>query len=465
MKPIEKKSLAKPPKRIDNNFYALGNGIYRVSGPEMALCAYLVETSAGLIQINTVPELFKTYFPHLQKLPVAICMTAPVINQIGDTQTGFEFELWVSRFINFLNPHKVKFIGHEEYLRSIYKRLELTMNGDFVADSNGVKQTVFVEKRWVDDIFEWCPTTSHVSIGKVTVDMPDPTRVKIYDKNELIFDSASFPATVNPEVVPLYVDTLLSQIPTFRYNQDKLGLTVGGNGIGTKPGVTSNFIFYYADRLIWIDPPARFFEKAVKLRIHPDQVTDYIITHCHEDHIEGFSGVLQRKIEKKEHLQLLSTEKIYDQLKVIFNPLFGDISKHIRFLDLSDRGTFKSYHGCDIEIRDNYHPIPTIGLRLSYNNRCLSISGDILYRKEIIDARLKNGVIDKATYDELSSQWFAGSEVLLHDTTTSKDPVHTDLVDVEELAKEIPHVKVYGYHFGGGFESAYVTPTQFGIQL
>ncbi|NTW50428.1 MAG: hypothetical protein HGB19_12005, partial [Chlorobiales bacterium] len=202
MKPVEKKGRVTSPKRIDNNFYAVGNGIYRVSGPEAALCAYLVETSAGLIQINTIPELFKTYFPHLQKLPIAICMTSPVVNQIGDTQTGFEFELWVSRFINFQNPHKIKFIGHEEYLRSLYKRLELTMNGDFVADSAGVKQTVFVEKRWVDDIFEWQPTTGQVSIQNVVIDMPDPTTVKIYDKNELVFDSVNFPATVNPEMVP-----------------------------------------------------------------------------------------------------------------------------------------------------------------------------------------------------------------------------------------------------------------------
>ncbi|NTW49976.1 MAG: hypothetical protein HGB19_09655 [Chlorobiales bacterium] len=392
-------------------------------------------------------------------------MTSPVVNQIGDTQTGFEFELWVSRFINFQDPHKIKFIGHEEYLRSLYKRLELTMNGDFVADSAGVKQTVFVEKRWVDDIFEWQPTTGQVSIQNVVIDMPDPTTVKIYDKNELVFDSVNLPATVNPEMVPLYVDTLLSQIQTFRYNPHALGLTVGGTGIGTKPGVTSNFIFYYADRLIWIDPPARFFEKAVKLRIHPDQITDYIITHCHEDHIEGFSAVLQRKIEKKEPLQLLSTRKIYDQLQAIFNPLFGDITRHIVFLDLADRAIFKSYHGCDIETRDNYHPVPTIGLRLTYNNRRISISGDILYRKEIIDARLKNGTIDKATYDTLSPQWFADSEILLHDTSVSKDPVHTDLVDVEELAREIPQVKVYGYHFGAWFESPYVTPTQFGAQL
>jgi hypothetical protein len=36
------------------------------------------------------------------------------------------------------------------------------------------------------------------------------------------------------------------------------------------------------------------------------------------------------------------------------------------------------------------------------------------------------------------------------------------LEDLEDLAQEIPHVKVYGYHFGVRFESAHVTPTQFG---
>lgn len=451
------------PKRISNNFFACASGVYRVSGSEMALCAYLVETSEGLVQVHTVPELFKTYFPHLKKLPVAAVVGAPLVNQLGDSHTGYEFELWTARFLDFAKPHRLKFIGEEAHLKTLYQRLEITMNGDFVHDEFGNKQAKFVPRRWVDEVFDWQPTLNGYSFGNVTIDTSNPHGIRIYDKNQLVFDGEQYPISVGASTGALYVDMLLSQVEPFKWDPNRLGVIVGGNGIGTKPGVTSNFIVFFADRLIWIDPPARCYEKAAQLNINPDYLTEVMITHCHEDHIEGFSGLLQRKIDRKERMVLLSTPPIYAQLKAIFNPVFGfDISEHIDFRDLSDRSLSENYYGCRIDIRENYHPIPTIGLRLSYNGRTIGISGDVLYSKRLLEARLKNGSINQEQYEQLSPQWFADCEILLHDTTVSRDPVHTDLEDVEDLAQEIPHVKTFGYHFGVRFESDYVTPTQFG---
>ncbi len=454
--------VAKAPKRVSSNFYTYGNGVYRVGGSDLSLCAYLVETSAGLIQVNTVPELFKTYFPQLRKLPIATCVTAPVVTQLGDTQTGYEFELWTSRFIDYARPHKIKFIGQEPFLRSLYQRLELTMNGDFVHDELGNRQAKFVSRRWVDDVFEWHASSDVVELGQVRLDVSNPEGVKIYDKQKLVFDSAQYPVSNGSKTGSLYVDMLLSQVEPFKFDGEKLGLIVGGNGIGTKPGVTSNFIFFYGNRLVWVDPPARFYEKAAQLGVNPDYATDFMITHCHEDHIEGFSALLQRKLDRDERLSLLSTPAIYAQLQTIFNPIFGDITENIDFHDLNDREKFQNYHGCTIDIRDNYHPIPTIGFRLSYNGRTIGVSGDTLYSKRLLDARLQNGSIDKAAYEVQSSEWFSNAELFLHDTTVSKDPVHTDLEDVEDFAREIPHVKAFAYHFGVRFESEFITPTQFG---
>lgn len=455
----------KPAKRIGDNLYALSNSIYRVSGPESGLCAYLVETSAGFIQVNAAPEFFKSYFPHLKQLPVAVCLTAPVINQLGDTLTGFEFELWTSRFMDFMHPHKIKFIGHEAHIQPLYKRLEITMNGDFVKDESGNAQAKFVARRWVDEVFEWCPTSGEFDIDAVRIDLTDPTSVKIYDKQKLVFDSDMYPTVLDRDAASLYVDTVISQIEPFNPNGE-FGVIVGGTGIGSKPGITSNFIFHYADRLIWIDPPARFFEKAVSLHVNPDSVTDFIISHCHEDHIEGFSALLQRKIEQSLPLRLLSTPLIYEQLQSIFNPIFGDIAPHIDFADLSDRLTFSSYHGCDIDIRENYHPVPTIGFKLTYEGKIIGISGDVLYSRSIVDARLKSGMIDKEMHDKLSPVWYGDAKFFLHDTTVTNDPVHTALQHVEQFSQEIPHVKAYGYHAGvTEFNSRIITAAIAGDRL
>ncbi|MDX2129246.1 MAG: hypothetical protein SFU91_09450 [Chloroherpetonaceae bacterium] len=453
----------KPPKRVDYNFYAFGNDIYRIGGPELSLCAYLVETSSGLIQVNTVPELFKSYFPHIKKLPTAVCMTSPLVSQTGDTQTGFEFELWTSRFMNFQNPHKVKFLGAENVLKSLYSRLEITMNGDFVEDSNGVKQASFVDRRWVDDVFDWQPVKDEFILGKVVCQIGKDS-VKIFDKGKIVFDSDIYPTMSTENAGTLYVDTLLSQLnpPSF---QEKLNVIVVGNGIGTKPGITSNFIVRFGDRIMWIDPPARMFEKAVNIDIHPDYITDFIISHCHEDHIEGFSSSLKRIIDRGNKMRLLTTPQILVQLKTIFDPIFGGIEPHIDFLDINDRSMTSNYFGCNIEVRENYHPIPTLGFKFSYNGRKVAISGDILYKKVILDSRLKIGAINKATYDLLAPSWYSDAEFLLHDTTVVKDPVHTDLMDVEEIAQELSHLPVHAYHYGSSFESSLVRATNPGLIL
>ncbi len=223
-------AITKQPKRVDYNLYAVESGIYRVSGPELSLCAYLVGTSAGLIQINTVPELFKSYFPYLKKLPIAAVVTEPVVTQLGDTLTGFEFELWTSRFIDFQRPHKVKFIGQDPTLKALYRRLELTMNGDFVHDENGQRQAKFVSRQWV--VFEWHSSNGEVEIGNVRVDVTNPKEVKIYDNGTLIFDSALYPTSTGKDAASLYVDMMLSQIEPFQRDEDELGVIVAGNGIG-----------------------------------------------------------------------------------------------------------------------------------------------------------------------------------------------------------------------------------------
>ncbi len=446
--------------------FTTGNGVYRVGDESGLLAAYLVETSIGLIQVNTVPELFKTYFPVLKKLPVAVFASAPVTNQLGDSYTGFEFELWVSRFMDFMNPNRIKFISTEENLRNIYNRLEIPMNGDFVKDDNGTPQAKFVPKRWIDDVYEWCPIKNEFTINNVKFQYLNDHHLVIYDRKKLVFDSELYPNYKSNGHSNDHVEDVLKRIPEFHPVSAGLGMIISGVSIGTKPGVTSNFIFHWNNRLLWIDPPARTFEKGLLLGINIDRVDDFLISHVHEDHIEGFSGILKRKIDKKEKLNLISTPAILKQLKTIFQPNFGDISNFIEFKNILEKSKFDSYHGLKIETRSNYHPVPTLGFKFSYFGKKIGLSGDILYNENILKSRLQTGVITKEEFELLSPEWFADCQHVLHDTTVSGDPVHTALKDVEHLASKLPAgTKVYGYHAGAPIESKFVIQANFGDRL
>lgn len=448
-------------KQTDRMF-TTGNGVYRIGDESGILAAYLVETSIGLIQINTVPELFKTYFPVLKKLPTAIFASAPVTNQLGDSYTGFEFELWVSRFMDFMNPNRIKFISTEENLRNIYNRLEIPMNGDFIKDDLGTEQAKFVGKRWVDDVFEWCPIKNEFGINNVKFQYLNDHHLVIYDKKKLVFDSELYPNYSANGKSHDYVNEALKRAPEFAANPDELGLIIAGTSIGTRPGVTSNFIFHWNDRVLWMDPPARAFEKGLMLGLNIDRVDDFLISHVHEDHIEGFSGILKRKIENRQKLNLLTTPKVLQQLKTIFSPNFGDFSDHINYVNVHD-AKFQNYHGASFQVRTNYHPVSTIGLKVSFNGKTIGVSGDILYKDSILKSRLQTGSISKEEFEQLRPEWFRDCQVLLHDTTVSGDPVHTALKDVEALATKLSaSTKILGYHAGAPIESKIVQQANFG---
>lgn len=453
-------------KKIADGVYTTGNGVYRIGDENGLLSAYLVETSIGLVQVNTVPELFKTYFPVFKKLPVAIFASEPNTNELGDSYTGFEFELWISRFMDFMNPNRIKFISTEENLKKIYGRLEIPMNGNYVKDEYGTERSKFEPKRWVDDVFEWCPIRDEFSLSTLRFQYRENNQLVIFDKKKLVFDSRQYPFISMNGQAGHYVDTILNQVPHFSLPSDQLTLVVAGTGIGTRPGVTSNFLLGWNNRLAWIDPSAKTFDKARQLGIHLDQVNDFIISHVHEDHIEGFSGILSRKINQGKRMSVLTVPEIYQHLRTIFNPNFGNIDDYIDFTDLNNRKQFSDYHGANIEIRTNYHPIHTLGFKFSFNGKKVGISGDILYKNNILESRLKSGDIDKAGYDLLHPTWFSDCNVVLHDTTVSGDPVHTALADVEELASHLPKTTaIYGYHAGAPIESPVVKQAKFGEHL
>lgn len=452
-------------KKMAEGVYSTGNGVHRIGDENGLLSAYLIETSIGLVQINTVPELFKTYFPVFKKLPVVIFAGSPKTNELGDSYTGFEFELWISRFMDFMNPNRIKFISSEENLKQIYSRLEIPMNGNYVNDELGTERSKFVPKRWIDDVFEWCPIRDEMTVGTVKFQYISDSHLVVYDRKKLVFDSELFPNIILNGKASSFVEERLKSARLFTPKQEELELIVAGASIGTRPGVTSNFILCWNNRLVWIDPPAKAFEKGVQLGVNIDQVQDFIISHVHEDHIEGFSSILARKVNQKKKLSLITVPEIFEQVKTIFSPNFGDLNALIDFQNINDP-LFSNYHGASFETRVNYHPVHTLGFKVGFNGKKVGISGDILYKKTILESRLKTGDVSTQDYEKLKPEWFSDCNVLLHDTTVSGDPVHTALSDVEELASQLPSsVSVYGYHAGAAIESTTVQQAKFGEHL
>lgn len=215
-------------------------------------------------------------------------------------------------------------------------------------------------------------------------------------------------------------------------------LIIIGSGNGFE-GTSSNFIIRYKDRRIWIDPACRPHEKLAHLNLNWRDITDYIISHNHEDHIEGFTAVLERHIEEGQKLSLLTTSEIYNTLEIQFGDLFNDnMRSYIDFTEL-DPAKIINYHGAKIETRFNHHIVPagTIGFKISYNGKTLGISGDTKYDEEI-NKKLDN--------PKLSADWFADCDLILHEVDfSSPQTIHTTYDELMKLMSKVKG-KLLVYH-------------------
>ncbi|KAK3582321.1 hypothetical protein CHS0354_023862 [Potamilus streckersoni] len=440
-------------------FEALYEHVYKISKSPRGLAAYLIETSYGVVLINSIPELFKSYFNYLPVHPRIICITSPTVGTYGDNYTGIEFVLWTYKFFNQdRNLEKLKIVGLKENLDTLRKRLSISMKGDFQNDKSGNENSLLVNTNWAEIIVDWVPVENTISLQRLMIRFPDKDSIMIHDGDCCVFNSKSelTPTRFSLDLVSPKIPTIVNSTIHTSRNTDALKLTVIGNGVATRSGTTSSFFVEFSDTKILIDIPAYYKEKLDELCINRRSITHYVISHLHEDHVEGFSELIFDFIHSNTKLHLVTAKEIYSGLLTMYQGSFDlDISSFIDFTDIEHPDSSSVFGKLYYETRRNYHPIEALGFKFASHNKLIGISGDTLYDPHLLNCLLENETVTREDYEKLQPSWFQDSSLILHETTIYKDKVHTKLKNLEYLSNQIPSTAVYAYHYSAHSEGNY----------
>ena len=404
-------------RKIQKNCTRLGSDLSYVD---------FVQTSSGVFRIGSAPEISKWLVKYHLKYDYVI-MPEPHVTTMGDNYTGEEFIIWNQ--IHFHNSEPVRYIGYLKDLMYLTKRLHLTIDQKFNKTQTRIEPVLRIPK-----LCHLMPLAgSEIHIGKTNI-VFSGNNIEIFDNNSLVYSYMNLSPHKN---VAFETENLIAPFLKNLEPSENLKIFVLGNGNGFKYK-TSNFLVRFGERVIWIDVGAYPFQLLAKHKFHPDIVTDYIITHNHEDHWEGFTAILQRAVETHSIINLLTTQKIFNTLKKQIGFLFPDFDQIVKLERLTPNEPLP-YFKSVITARLNHHPLRqgVLGLKFEFNEICFGISGDTLYNEQLIE---------KLKREELTYKFFKKCDLLFHEVEfKNPNTVHSYYKEVEKLSKKIKG-KLFVYH-------------------
>jgi ribonuclease BN (tRNA processing enzyme) len=199
-----------------------------------------------------------------------------------------------------------------------------------------------------------------------------------------------------------------------------------------------------------IDGPQCLFRLLRERAIPRESIDDVIITHIHGDHVSGLETLLLwKKYFEAKKVRLHTSRLVYQALeehffssfsrgfssdfKSIVSKQFGD---YVEFLELTEDRAIELEPGLALEIRHNWHPTPTLGLRFTCRGRSISISGDTCYRPALLKELFDSGILREARYHQLRGDWLWNADVIYHEVDGDPDGSHTFVGDLLALPAE-----------------------------
>ncbi len=384
----------------------------------------LVKTSKGVVRIGSMPDISKLLNFHGFRDEIVIVPPWKG-SMAGDNHTGEEFVLWNAQVKDSI---KKAYVGAPEDLNLIYRHLDGTFS--FFFDENRIN---IVKKRWLKKWFDRQPASPVYENGSLKI-LIENRNIILTDQGCTLYNRNELEASYNPDTL---VEAVLEKTARDSHHRPALEIKAIGTGNGFV-GTVASCIVRFEKLVIWIDPCGYPAHSLAQNQVHWDDITHILITHNHEDHIQGFSACLKRAEKTGHPINLITAPSIYEVLEKQFTPLCPDFSQLIRLIPIVP-GKKLSLDSIEVECRWNHHFLPygTLGLKFTGGGKCFGFSGDTKF-----DDRINEAV----NREELLPQWFAACDLVFHEVDfDNPNSVHTHWKALEKLAGFVSG-RVLGYH-------------------
>jgi hypothetical protein len=205
-----------------------------------------------------------------------------------------------------------------------------------------------------------------------------------------------------------------------------------------------------SERLFLLDCPPGLLRLLAARQIDPFSINDVVLTHIHGDHSAGLETLLLwKKYVQRTRVRLWTSALVYREVREKLFPSFADtfvpaMDRIVR-TDLNDYAEFRELREgeknrlderFEVDLRYNWHPTPTLGLRLISPLGTIGISGDTCYDLQLLDALLEKGAIDAERYRKLTGDWLWHCDLIYHEVARGLAGPHTSEAALLSLPPE-----------------------------
>jgi hypothetical protein len=220
-----------------------------------------------------------------------------------------------------------------------------------------------------------------------------------------------------------------------------------GNAFTSKYYNTSFLV--ESERLYLIDCSPGLLRLLRKRGIDVASIADVILTHIHGDHSAGLETLLLvKKYVHRGKVRIWTSAAVYREVREKLFPAFADtfaptmdkivrteLEDYAEFRELKEDEENRLDEGLKLDLRHNWHPTPTLGLRLISPLGTVGISGDTCYDPELLLRLHREGVIETPRYRKLAGDWLWRSDLIYHEVARGQAGPHTS----EEVLLALPH--------------------------
>jgi len=222
-----------------------------------------------------------------------------------------------------------------------------------------------------------------------------------------------------------------------------------------------------SQELVLLDCPQALFRLLRERHVDPGSINRVIVTHVHGDHTSGLETLLLwKRWVAGSRLTIFTARRVWEELKGRFFPGFSatftpdlerivetEFEDYADFVELKEGQENVIADEVKVDFRYNWHPTPTLGLKLISPQGIIGISGDTCYRPSLLKRLAEHGVIDASRYEKLAGDWLWRSDVIYHEVERGEAGAHTSEADLLSLSPDVRR-KIRLIHLADDFDDS-----------
>lgn len=410
---------------------------------------YVIETSAGYMQVGSPPETIKDTMFLPRSTPQVFVLPNRFFHVTkGISVAELEFPIYYNHFLRQKKTYVVCTQEQRDQLKTVLNEAVfgpdvVDLRSEYVQGEHTfgypnmkLEMDFFRGNRRLEDLVRFVIfKDNRVRLNNVNI-------TKKEDGN-FIFEDEDWKKTVEvPGEVGFNIIYDTGERLPEPYRPPGLGITCLGPSHGFDPeDNTSGFLLWINHQGIMVDPPVNSTEWLRKSNVNPKLINCIILTHTHADHD---AGTFQKILEEGK-ITIYSTETVMHSFILKYHALTRKPVKELFTLfEFVPVVVGRSYMINGAEFRFSYalHSIPSLSFEFNFQDASFIYSSDHLNDPDKFKELYDKGILTETRYrDLLNFPWH--HDIIYHEAGIP--PLHTRVDYLKTLPEEIQK-KITVYH-------------------